>query len=123
MISGTVTPDRGAVIQLVVRGPTGSEETVDAVLDTGFNDALALPPPIVSAPGLPFATPIVAALADGTLVQMSAFDGTVVWDGQPRGVLILAADGGPLVGMSLLYGSRVTLEVVDGGSVEIESLP
>jgi hypothetical protein len=38
-------------------------------------------------------------------------------------VLVLAADGGPLVGLSLLYGHRVTLDVVDGGRVSIEALP
>jgi hypothetical protein len=29
----------------------------------------------------------------------------------------------PLIGMSLLYGSRVTLDVVDGGPVTIEPVP
>ena len=37
--------------------------------------------------------------------------------------MLLDADGGPLVGMSLLYGSRVTLDVVDGGPITIEPLP
>ena len=36
-------------------------------------------------------------------------------------MLVLQADGGPLVGMSLLYGNRVMLEVVDNGDVTIDS--
>nr|MBC8228759.1 clan AA aspartic protease [bacterium] len=47
----------------------------------------------------------------------------VLWHNQEREVLVLQADGGPLVGMSLLYGSRVTLDVVDGGDVIIDILP
>ena len=34
-----------------------------------------------------------------------------------------AGDGGPLIGIALLYGSRVTLDVVDGGGVTVEELP
>ena len=38
-------------------------------------------------------------------------------------VLVLQADGEPLVGMALLYGSRVVLHVVDDGDVLIEPWP
>ena len=62
-------------------------------------------------------------LADGSVVRLSYFRATVLWEGKPRKIMVLDADGGPLVGMSLLYGSRVTLDVVDGGPVTIEPLP
>jgi len=35
---------------------------------------------------------------------------------------VLDADGGPLVGRSLLRGSRTRLDVEDGGPVSIEPL-
>ena len=38
-------------------------------------------------------------------------------------ILALQADGGSLLGMSLLHGSRVTLDVVHRGSVSIAPLP
>lgn len=47
----------------------------------------------------------------------------VLWHGREREVLALEADGRPLVGMSLLYGNRVVLAVVDGGDVTIDPLP
>jgi hypothetical protein len=50
-------------------------------------------------------------------------EAVVSWDGQDRNVMVLEANGGPLLGMSLLYGSRVTLDVVDGGPVTIQTLP
>jgi len=37
-------------------------------------------------------------------------------------VLVLAAEGGVLLGMALLAGSRVTLDVEDDGAVTIEAL-
>jgi hypothetical protein len=37
--------------------------------------------------------------------------------------MVLEADGGALIGMALLYRSRLTLEVLDGGPVTIELLP
>ena len=40
MITGIVTTDREAVIELVVRGPTGLEEIVELV-DCGVIDAAA----------------------------------------------------------------------------------
>jgi hypothetical protein len=36
---------------------------------------------------------------------------------------VLAANGLPLVGMDLLSGSRVCVEVITGGPVTIERLP
>ena len=35
-------------------------------------------------------------------------------------VQVLATDGDAVLGMSLLYGCRVTLEIVDGGVITIE---
>lgn len=42
-------------------------------------------------------------------------------DGQERAVLVLSADGGPLVGMATLYGHDVFLHVVDGGRVTVQT--
>ena len=46
----------------------------------------------------------------------------VLWHGQEKEVLALQADGGPLIGMSLLFGNRVMLEVINDGNVTIDSL-
>lgn len=62
-------------------------------------------------------------LADGSEIDLDAYTAAVVWDGRPRHVSALAADGGPLVGMSLLYSFELKVEVLDGGAVEIRALP
>jgi hypothetical protein len=46
-----------------------------------------------------------------------------LWNEEELEVLILRAEGGPLIGMSLLYGHRVVLHVVDNGDVIIDTLP
>jgi len=62
-------------------------------------------------------------LADGSVTRLDAYLATVVWHGQPKGVLISQTAGTPLIGMSLLEGSRLTMDVVDGGKVILEELP
>ena len=123
MIQGTVTPDREAVISLKLRGPNGDEEEIEAIVDTGFNDYLTLPSSTLSQLALPFAAPTQGMLADGSIVSLDYYEVTVVWDNQPRKILALEAEGGPLVGMSLLYGYRLTLDAIDGGPVTIDELP
>lgn len=122
MMTGQVTPNREAVIRVLVRGPRGQEAQVEAVIDTGFNGFLTLPAQLIADLALPFAGTTRAALGDGSEVQMDVFEATVLWDNQERGVVVLAAEGGTLVGMSMLSGYRVTLDVKDGGTVIIEAL-
>ena len=64
-----------------------------------------------------------ATLGDGNVVVLDVYLGKVLWHNHERDVLVLQADGGPLIGMSLLYGSQVTLDVVDGGDVTVRELP
>ena len=52
MITGSVNARREAIIQLGVLGPDGQRQTVDAVIDTGFNGFLTLPEQAVAALGL-----------------------------------------------------------------------
>jgi clan AA aspartic protease len=122
MIRGQVTADREAVIELTVRGPQGDEQTIETVVDTGFTGALTLPLPLILTLGLFYQNSTPAILADGSVVMCDAYEATVVWEGQARNITLHEAPGGALLGMALLYGSRMTLEIVDGGPVTIESL-
>jgi clan AA aspartic protease len=96
---------------------------VDAVLDTGFNGFLTLPSHVVRTLRLPFVGHRRATLGDGSIAVLDLYLATVLWHEQEREVLVLQADGGPLVGMALLYGSRVVLHIVDDGDVLIEPWP
>ena len=122
MITGIVSSDREAVVVVQVRGSDGFEEPVNTILDTGFNGFLTLPTSLISRLGFSFAGTTRAMLGDGNEVQLDVFEATILWDGQERTVITLAAEGGALVGMSLLAGYRVTMDVEDEGSVLIEAL-
>jgi len=123
MITGIITTAREAVIRVVVRGPSGHEVAVDAVIDTGFTGWLTLSTSLVVTLSLPFAGTTRATLSDGSEVAIDVFDATVVWDTRDRQVTVLATEGGVLVAMAMLFGFRLTLEGTLGGPVRIEALP
>ena len=122
MITGVVTANREAVIQTHIRAEDGHLEPMDAVIDTGFNGFLTLPTRRIASLTLTYAGSTRAVLGDGQEVSLDLFEATVLWDGQEREVAVLAAEGSALVGMALLSGYRVTLEVKGGGVVTIENL-
>lgn len=122
MIAGHMSPYTEAVLQLVVSGPSG-EETVDAVIDTGFSESLTLPPAVTRGLGLTSRGSTGVTLADGQRVTLNHSRASILWHGRPRDVTVLEATGDALVGMELLYGNRVILDVVGGGHVTIEPLP
>jgi predicted aspartyl protease len=62
-------------------------------------------------------------LADGSIVRTRYYRATILWHGQPRPIMVLEANSDPLAGMSLLYGSRLVVDVVDGGTVTVQPLP
>ena len=120
MITGIVNPDYEAVIHLWVQGPAGQEHEVDAIIDTGFNGFLTLPPVLVAALGLTRLSRGRAILANGTEDIFDIYGATVLWDSQPRYVETDAVDTIPLVGMSLLDGYDLHLQVMAGGRVAIQ---
>jgi clan AA aspartic protease len=123
MITGEITADREAVVKLTVRGPSGTEAEVEAVLDTGFTEYLTLPATWIAALSLPYQYSMPLVLADGSPVLVPVYDAVVVWDGQERTVPAHCTGSDPLLGISLLYGSHLSIDVVDGGPVAITPLP
>jgi predicted aspartyl protease len=61
-------------------------------------------------------------LRDGQVHVFEVYAATVLWDGQPRVVETDETDTIPLIGMGLLAGYEVRLQVIDGGLVTIEAL-
>ena len=122
MMIGTVNALHEAVLRVLVRGPEGEEREVEAVVDTGFGGSLTLPPYLVAELGLPFSVRGIALLGDGSRSPFDAYEGMVLWDGQPRRVSVEVADTEPLLGMSLMGGNELTIEVMEGGVVSIREL-
>lgn len=122
MIRGIVTASE-AVIGLTVRAPNGPTRKVDAVVDTGFDGWFTLPPDTIAGLHLPWARRGLAVLADGTEIQYDVDLATVVWDKKPRRVEVDEADTAPLVGMAMLEGYELNVQVRPRGKVTIKPLP
>ena len=121
MISGKITADREAVVELEVFGLTRREK-IAVVVDTGFTGHLLLPIDFINSLGLRRAGHRYGILGDGNIVAFQLHRAKVLWHGEEREVPVLGARSGSLVGMSLLRGSRLTLDVVPDGDVTIAPL-
>jgi clan AA aspartic protease len=122
MISGTVTAEFTAIIRLIVIGPSGQSDEIEALVDTGFTGFLTLPPSLTTLLGLTFQSLEDAVLADGGSIKLPVYGAKIRWDGSVRDILAMETGGDPLVGMALLEGYRLTLDAIDGGPVLIEAL-
>ena len=132
MVSGTVRiTDQSemitgsAFVQVTVAnlGDTDGAVTVEAIVDTGFSGQLKLPPETVESLGLlRIGEPVRARLANNTLHEFAVHAASVFLHGRWRTVSVLAGPGPPLIGMALMWGSRLTMELREGGAVAIEEM-
>ncbi len=120
MIQGAVNDAYEPIVRFAVQGPLGQSREIEAVVDTGYNGYLMLTPELVSDLGLPFVTASRAFLADGRETIFDVYGVTVLWDGQNRYVDAYVSDATPLVGMRLLHGHNLNIEVMNGGAVAIK---
>ncbi|MSP39431.1 MAG: clan AA aspartic protease [Deltaproteobacteria bacterium] len=123
MISGVVNIKREATIHLVVSGPGGKQQDIEAIIDTGFTGFLTLPPARIAALELSWISRQPGVLEDGSIDVFDAFVATLMWDGRLRTVEVESADTEPLVGMSLLDRHSLRIDVPAGGIVTISAIP
>lgn len=122
MIIGKIKANREAVIELEVIG-LAQRAKIEAVLDTGFTGYLMLPSDLINHLSLQLIGTRNVILGDGSNVTLDLYRAKVLWHNVERIVYALRSDAELLVGMSLLHGSRVTLDVVANGNVTIDVLP
>ncbi len=120
-MEGVVNAHLEAIITVSLLGPAGQTKEVNAVVDTGFNGFLTLPPTLAADMGLPVVGDGEAILADGSEAAFYVHSVTVIWDGQPRVVETGAVGGDPLVGMALMEDYDLSIQVRDGGRVVIQA--
>jgi len=123
MIPGVVNDNLEAAVHLQVRGPSGREQDIEAVIDTGFNGFLTVSSALARRLGLLRIGRSRVRLASGQEEVLDLYEIEVLWDGQWRTVETDAAETDALVGMSLAYGYSVYVEVIESGRVVIEPLP
>jgi clan AA aspartic protease len=121
MIAGVVE-FREARIQLEMRGRRGSKREIDAVIDTGYTGWLSLPPALVAALGLRWKAYGRGTLADGSECLFDVYFAKVIWDGRARIIRVNELNANPLVGMSLMKGYQLTMQIRERGKVTIKRL-
>lgn len=122
MIAGIVNGDFEPIISLSISSVTGEIYTQDAIVDTGFNGWLSLPPSIIAQLGLIWKRRGRAILGDGSECIFNVYEAVVLWDKAIVTIPIDEADSEPLIGMSLMEGYQLTIQAIEGGRVELNKL-
>jgi clan AA aspartic protease len=122
MITGIVNPDFEPIIPLSICGSDGKVYTQDAIVDTGFNGWLSLPPDLIAQLNLKWKRRGRAILGDGSECVFNVYEAVLVWDGNFLTIPIDEADSEPLVGMSLMEGYQLMVQVFEGGCVELSKV-
>ena len=107
-------------IPVVVSGSNGISQTAIATVDTGFTGWLTLPLDIIRRLNLTRYGQRTAIQADGTVGIFEVYGAQVSWHEDLRPTLVHQTAGEPLVGMALLQGNRLRVDVREGGAVLIE---
>ena len=84
---------------------------------------MTLPPAVIQALGLRWQTVDRFQLADGSLCMFDVYEAKVLWDSKVRQILVNEAGAEPLVGMRLLKGHELKMQVRYRGNVTIKRLP
>jgi clan AA aspartic protease len=122
MITGIVNADFEPIIPLSICGSDGKVYTQDAIVDTDFNGWLSLPPDLISELNLKWKRRGRAILGDGSECIFNVYEAVLVWDGNFLTIPIDEADSEPLVGMSLMEGYQLMVQVFEGGYVELSKV-
>ena len=122
MITGKISPNIEARITVEMIRRDGLTHLVEVVLDTGFSEDLVLPSDTVHQLELELTLRgnIDMILADGQRTTLPVWTGAVIWHERPRRVSVIESSGEALLGMNLLLGSTLTMDVRIDGDVTIE---
>ena len=122
MSVGRVNDDLEAILSIEVMGSNGKAVSIETVVDTGFNGFLTLPPWLIDDLQLPWLYRQQGELADGRFHVFDVHEAQIHWGDNPRAIEVEVADTEPLLGMAILRNQRLSIDVMSGGRVVIESL-
>ncbi len=122
MITGFVNVEFEPIIPLSIRRADGKVFTQDAIVDTGFNGWLSLPPDLIAELNLKWKRRGRAILGDGSECVFNVYEAVVVWDSTLLTIPVDEAEAEPLVGMSLMEDYQLTIQVFEGGQVELRKV-
>ena len=111
-----------AVVPVPVLNRNGQFQTVEFVVDTGFDGFLALPAELIQRLGLEPYSSSEVTFGNGQWELWNTWHCRIRWHDQPRDIVALESRGEVLLGMALLEGSQLTIQARVDGAVVIEEL-
>ena len=126
MINGKVQSDEHGGLEpwiaLPVEDDNGEFQECDVILDTGFTGYLTLPETVIEAVGLVSEGQRAVTVASGREETLEYYTAWVSWHDRLKKVGVFQSIDQPLLGMELLYGSRITVDAWEDGEVVIEEV-
>ena len=95
---------------------------VEFVVDTAFEGDLALPQSILDHVESVFRGNRLVRLADGSLRYRDYYEIVLEWEEEERLTEVALMDNEPLLGVELMAGYLLQVELEDGGEVSLEPL-
>lgn len=123
MMTGTVNHELEAQLQITIQNPIGQPHKLNATVDTGFNGFLTLPPAIISSLQLPWLCRQQCQLADGSIHTFDVHVVTIEWHNRQRSIEVESVDAPPLIGMELMRGSELRIDVRPGALLALAEMP
>ena len=121
-MTGIVNSKGESILRLVVGDHETQRVVVDSVVDTGYTGSLTLPPATIVTLDLKWRGSEDVVLGDGCTQRFDVYSTRIIWNAKFRPIKANEADTDLLVGLGLLYGYQMCIQVKDGGSVKIRSL-
>jgi clan AA aspartic protease len=122
VLTGRVNSRIEAVVRLWIRGPGGRVLETEAIIDTGFSGSLSLPQEMVTGLGLLPQGRMLGVLADGSEAFFPLYQAILLWHGKLHVIYVSAVESDPLLGMGMLHGSELAMQIMEGGEVAIRDL-
>ncbi len=123
MIVGRVNSNFEAVVSIAVSAQNGQRIVVEGQIDTGFNGHLTLPSELIEELGLRFIMQREVRLGDGRSQRVDVYNALVeLGDDTRRSALVEPTEVKPLIGMALMRGYGLHIEVFEGGAVSLQPL-
>lgn len=128
MISGQVyltsdarIPTGEPRVTVHVADVSGELHPFEFLVDTGFDGDLTLSLAAIQRLGLPYLRSGKAILADNLEREFGIYGAEVSWNEETLEAAVLESEANPpLLGMAMLWGSRLTIDAREGGQVTIK---
>ncbi len=111
-----------ALVSLEVIDAYGRPLSLEGIVDTGFAGYLTLPSDLIQKLQLRWTHRMYSRLAGNIPMLSEVYEATVHFRDVKERIEVLEMEDDILLGMSLLIGTEIRIQVEEGGLVEIEPL-